>query len=93
MIGYLSKIIINYSNLAAPLREITHHETKFRWGEKEKAAFEQLKGTITEDRPMAYFNPQPPIIVRTEASFHEGISAALFQKAKEFNQFTISVEL
>lgn len=29
---------------------------------------------------MAFFNPRRPIIVRTEASFHEGLSAGPFQK-------------
>ena len=29
---------------------------------------------------MAFFDPKLPIVVRTEASFNEGLSAALFQK-------------
>ena len=29
---------------------------------------------------MAFFEPSKPIILRTEASFNEGLSAALFQK-------------
>ena len=32
---------------------------------------------------MAYFNPRLPIVLRTEASFHDGLSAALFQKTTE----------
>ena len=29
---------------------------------------------------MAFFDPRKPIVVRTEASFHEGLSAGLFQR-------------
>ena len=29
---------------------------------------------------MAFFDPRKPIIIRTEASFHKGLSAGLFQK-------------
>ena len=29
---------------------------------------------------MIYFNPKRPIVVRVEASYHDGLSAGLFQK-------------
>lgn len=32
---------------------------------------------------MAYFNPDRPIIVRAEASYHEGLSAGLFQETEK----------
>ena len=83
MIGYLPKFISNYSNLTATLREMTHKYTKFRWTEEERNAFRKLKDTIKDDRVMAYFNPRLPITLRTEASFHDGLSAALFQKATD----------
>ena len=83
MIGYLSKFIPNYSSLTAPLRELTKKESKFRWNETEQRAFEKLKDAITNKKIMAYFNPKLPIILRTEASFHDGISAAIFQRTGE----------
>ena len=30
---------------------------------------------------MAFFDPRKPIVVRTEACFHEGLSAGLFQRS------------
>ena len=80
MTGYLSKFIPNYSVLTAPLRRLTEKDTRFRWTEKEQHAFEALKESITDEKTMAYFDPKLPIILRTEASYHEGLSAALFQK-------------
>jgi len=79
MLGYLSKFIPNYSKLVDTLRQLTHKDVKFKWEKEEKKAFETLKNAITDQRTLMYFDPKRPIIVRTEASFHEGISAGLFQ--------------
>ena len=80
MTGYLSKFIPRYSSLTAPLRDLTHKDTKFKWGTEEQEAFEKLKASITSGSTMAYFNPSRPISVRVEASYHEGLSAGLFQE-------------
>ncbi len=80
MVGYLQKFIPGYSSITAPLRELTRKDTKYRWGSVEKDAFEKLKDSITNDKIIAYFDPKKPIVVRTEASFNEGLSAGLFQQ-------------
>ena len=80
MTGYLSKFIPRYSSLTAPLRELTHKDTKFKWGTEEQEALEKLKASITSESTMAYLNPSRPIVVRVEASYHEGLSAGLFQE-------------
>ena len=80
MIGYLSKFIPKFSSLTAPLRKLTHKDTKYRWGDEEEKAFDELKESITNDKTMMFFNPSLPIIVRTEASFNEGLAAGLFHK-------------
>lgn len=46
MISYLSKFIPRYAMLTAPLRVLTHDNTKFRWGAVEQEAFEKLKSSI-----------------------------------------------
>ena len=80
MTGYLSDFIPGYASIAAPLRELTRKDIKFRWGTRENQAFESLKKAIAAEKTMAYFDPKRPIMVRTEASFNEGLAAALFQK-------------
>ena len=85
MIGYLPKFIPRYSSLTAPLRELTRKNTKFRWEVKENTAFETLKESITSKDIMAYFNPTRPIVLRVEASYHEGLSAGL---KRDINQYT-----
>ncbi|WP_375672977.1 RNase H-like domain-containing protein, partial [Bartonella sp. CL45QHWL] len=83
MVGYLSKFIPRYSSLTAPLRALTHKNSPFKWGVTEANAFSKLKASITSHQTIAYFDPAKPIIVRTEASFNEGIAAGLFQKTEK----------
>ena len=80
MNGYLSNFIPRYALLTAPLRKLTHKDTKFKWGAQDNDAFKKLKASTTNESTMAYFNPARPIVVRVEASFHEGLSAGTFQE-------------
>lgn len=79
MIGYFSKFIDKYTSISAPLRQLTEQNVKFKWGPEEQSAFDKLKDSITNDKTMIYFNPNRHIVVRAEASFHDGLSAGLFQ--------------
>ena len=69
--------------MTAPLRQLTGKDIPFSWGPEEDEAFQKLKDSITCDDTMSYFDPRKPIIVRTEASFHEGLSAGLFQRTSK----------
>ena len=80
MAGYLDNFIENYAAIAAPLYQLTRKETKFSWGKQEKEAFRRIQDSISSEKTMAFFDPSKPIILRTEASFNEGLSAALLQK-------------
>ena len=62
MTGYFSKFIPRYASLTAPLRKLTHKETKFKWRAEENEAFEKLKTSITSESTMSYFNPAKPIV-------------------------------
>ena len=65
------------------MRELTKEKTKFKWEQEQEEAFEKLRKEISSERTMAYFNPQLPIMVRTEAGFNEGLAAAIFQKHRD----------
>ena len=80
MAGYLDNFIQNYAAIAAPLYQLTRKETKFHWGKQEEEAFRKIQDTISNEKTMAFFDPSKPIILRTEASFSEGLSAVLLQK-------------
>lgn len=83
MTGFLSKFIPKYADLTAPLRTLTRKEVRFVWGTEQQQAFEKLKKSITSDSVIAFFDPRLPITLRCEASFHEGLSAGLFQETDE----------
>ena len=59
---------------------MTRQDVPFLWRPEENTAFEKLKASITSDDTMAFFDPRKQIVVQTEASFHEGLSAGLFQR-------------
>ena len=80
MTGYLAKFIPRYASLTKSLRDLTHKETKFHWGQDEREAFKKLKESISNEDTIAFFNSRVPTIVRTNTSYNEGLSAALFQK-------------
>ena len=80
MADYLDNFIQNYAAIAAPLYQLTRKETKFHWGKQEEEAFRKIQDTISSEKTMAFFDPSKPIILRTKASFNEGLSAALLQK-------------
>ena len=79
MMGYLSKFVPRYTSITAPLRKLTQKDVRFQWGKDEQVAFEKLKESITSDKTMIFFNPNKAIVVRVEASYHDGLSAGLFQ--------------
>ena len=94
MIGYPSKFIPQYAILTSPLRRLTGQDVLFELGEEEDQAFRRLKESITNEDTMAYFDLKKPIIVRTESSFHEGLSAGLFQEqARDCSLCTTSAGL
>lgn len=66
--------------IAAPLYQLTRKETKFARGTQEEEAFRKIQDNISGEKTMAFFDPSKPIILHTEASFNEGLPAALHQK-------------
>ena len=83
MTSCLSKFIPRYSSITAPLRALTRKDTRFQWSSKEEEAFVKIKASITSESTMIFFNPVRPIIVRVEASYHEGLSTGLFQETEK----------
>ena len=76
----MNNFITNCAAMAAPLYQLTRKEAKFHWAKQEAAAFRKIKEGISSKKNMAFSNLSNPIIFRTEASFNEGLSAALLQK-------------
>ena len=50
------------------MTSLTKKDQPFRWGEKEQEAFEKLKVCLSNPPLLAYYDPNLPIEVRTDAS-------------------------
>ena len=70
MAGYLDSFVKNYAAIAASL---------FHW-KKEEESFQENTRRHLKWEDHGILDPSRPIIIRTEASFNEGLSAALLQK-------------
>ena len=77
MAGYLDNYISNYAAIAAPLHQLPRKDTNSNGRKKKKIIQED---NISNDKTMAFFDPSRSIILRTEASYNQGLSAALLQK-------------
>jgi hypothetical protein len=66
--NYYRKFIPAFSEIAAPLTDLTGKDVPFRWTEREQFAFELLKRRMTTADVLAHPNPDRPYIVTTDAS-------------------------
>ena len=80
MVGYLDNFIKNYAAIPAPLYQLTRKGTKFSWGTQEEEALRKTQDNISSNKTKAFSDPSKPIILHTEASFNEGLPAALLQE-------------
>ena len=82
MAQYVSRFIPNYAAITAPLRALTHRNSKWKWQEAEENALRKLQNELTmSDRVMAYFDPTKPTEVLVDAS-PAGVGAILIQDGK-----------
>ena len=75
MATYLSKFIPNYSEEAAPLRNLLEKETE--WHSQEKS-FQHLKSMVTNSPVLQFFDPQKSTRISVDAS-SSGMGAVLLQ--------------
>ena len=57
MTNYVPRFILDYADIVAPLRDLTHKGDEFKWEDVHQAALERLKCSLTSDEVMAYFDP------------------------------------
>lgn len=77
--GYFRKYIPNYFLIACPLTNLLKTNVQFNFGEKEKAAFNQLKTVLCERPVLRLYNSKAYTELHTDASIH-GNGAILLQR-------------
>ena len=81
MVNYLSKFSAQLSELAEPIWELSKEKVPFNWGPEHDEAFHLIKKEIMAAPILAYYNPNKPMILQTDASC-KGLGACLLQNEK-----------
>jgi hypothetical protein len=81
MATYLARYCPNYSEITAPLRELTAGENEYRWDDRHTKAFDRLKTMLSSAPVLQYFAPNKHVTVQCDAS-QAGLGAVLLQDGK-----------
>ena len=81
MVNYLSKFSAQLLELAEPISEISREKVPFNWGPEHDNVFQLIKKEIMIAPILAYYNPNKPMILQTDASC-KGLGACLLQNEK-----------
>ncbi|KAK7907206.1 hypothetical protein WMY93_015818 [Mugilogobius chulae] len=81
MVNYLGKFIPNYSEITAPLRQLTHKDTEWSWHEQQQRAFDTLKEHMSNPPVLSYYDVSKHVTLTCDASQY-GLGAACLQEGK-----------
>lgn len=81
MANYLGKFIPNLSDVAAPLRKLTHKDTAWCWYHQHQEAFDTLKSCLTTPPVLSYYDVKKPVTLTCDASCF-GLGAACMQDGR-----------
>ena len=73
----------------APLHELTRHNAKWKWDEKQKTAFEESKALLSSSRVLVHYNLELPIVVSSDASSC-GIGSVLSHRLQDGSDKSIA---
>ena len=69
------------SDIAAPLRELTHKGARFEWSTHHEDTFTRTKNTISEETVLSYFDPKADLTLLVDAS-KKAVGVTLVQHNK-----------
>ena len=81
MVNFYRDMWIRRSHLLAPLAALTSKNTKFKWGNEEEQAFQQIKKVMQQEVLLAYPDFSIPFDIHTDAS-HLQLGAVISQNGK-----------
>ncbi|KAI2666787.1 Retrovirus-related Pol polyprotein from transposon 17.6 [Labeo rohita] len=79
LLQYLSKFILNMSDLSAPLRILLEGDVAWHWESEQQKSFERLKSLVSNTPVLKYFDVNKEIMLSVDASA-EGLGAVLLQE-------------
>ena len=81
VVNYYRDMWIKRSHMLAPLASLTSKTVKWKWGDKERAAFKMAKRIMAQEVMLAYPDFSKPFQIHTDAS-HYQLGAVIFQEGK-----------
>ena len=75
------KFVPHFSSLAAPLWSLCAVNSDFKWTTETEKAFGKLQAAIANVSELAWFNPQKPVAIHSDAS-GDGLGTVLLQEGK-----------
>ena len=60
MVMYLSKFLVDLSQICEPIRRLTHKNVPWSWGNGQNDAFEKIKKAVTSAPVLKYFDTSKP---------------------------------
>ncbi|KAJ8332978.1 hypothetical protein SKAU_G00418740 [Synaphobranchus kaupii] len=79
MVNYMARFIPNFSEMSAPLRQLTHKDSEWCWFEQHQDAFDALKKSLANPPTLKYYNVHKPVTITCDASQY-GLGAACLQE-------------
>ena len=82
MAQYSARFIPNFAEITTLLRKLTHQGIKWRWFSTEQAAFDKLKGTLSSDTVLGYYEADLDTRLLVDAG-PNGLGLVLLQRKPE----------
>nr|GFB00429.1 putative reverse transcriptase domain-containing protein [Tanacetum cinerariifolium] len=79
--GYYRRFIEGFSKIAKPMTKLTQKKVKFKWGDKQEAAFQLLKQKLCSALILSLPEASEDFIVYCDAS-NKGLGAVLMKREK-----------
>ena len=80
-VNYLAKFMPKLSEVAQPLRELTHANAQFVWSEQHDKAFQDVKNLVAKAPILKYYNVDEEVTLQCDAS-ERGLGATLLQNGQ-----------
>nr|GEZ71805.1 putative reverse transcriptase domain-containing protein [Tanacetum cinerariifolium] len=82
LVGYYRRFIKGFSKIAKPITRLTQKKIKFKWGDKQEAAFQLLKQKLFSAPILALPEGSEDFVAYCDASI-KGLGTVLMQRDKE----------